>query len=426
MPKSVCFYFQVHQPYRINMVDNPETAKVEDFFHGPMGDNPNYVYGNQNLFEEVARNCYIPATQKWLELLETHSELHITLSLSGVFLEQCQQWPEYGLPALEGFKKLLATGRVEFLGETYNHSLSFFFSKQDYLDQIQEHQEVMQKLFDYRPKAFRNTELIYNNHIGNLIRGLGYSAIVAEGSRDILQTLPAGKVFKIPILDLSPSEQAMVDALAFQDPNQQEIRLVTRDFEVTQEMIFLNKGEEVVLEIIDRHPEDLITIFTDFEIFGQINSASGGVFERIEKLLGQLQDRGFIFETVSQASKRPTDQIYNCPEFTSWANQQQNLVSWRGNPWQEQAFEMLVQTLPLAERLRTDQGKEGRKLRRFWQKLTISDHFYYMSDLEGPDGAVHAMFNAFPSPKDAYDTYVAVLNHFKQRLQIYLDSQDNN
>src|SRR5689334_14863996 len=113
---SVCFYFQVHQPYRVRKYTIFDIGKNDDYFHDK-GDNKR---NNEKILRKVAEKCYIPANATLLEMLQNHPEFKISFSFSGVFLEQLE---EFAPDVLASFKKLVDTGRVEILGETYYHSL---------------------------------------------------------------------------------------------------------------------------------------------------------------------------------------------------------------------------------------------------------------------------------------------------------------
>ncbi|MEI6223069.1 MAG: polysaccharide deacetylase family protein, partial [bacterium] len=157
--KSLCFYFQVHQPYRLSDCS---------FFNGP--EHTNYFDGpqtcrNETVFNKVADKCYIPATEMFLDLVKKNKSLKLTYSLSGVFLEQCEEFGEKGKYVLDLFRELHQTGQVEFLAETYYHSLAFLYSKFEYAEHIKQHSEALKRLFNAKPTVFRNTELIYNNEL---------------------------------------------------------------------------------------------------------------------------------------------------------------------------------------------------------------------------------------------------------------------
>jgi alpha-amylase len=151
MMPSVCLYFQVHQPYRL---------RPFSFFD--IGGN--HVYddeeNNQAILNKIADKCYLPANAILLELIhEHHGDFRLAFSLTGVVMEQLEK---YRPDAIESFQRLADTGCVEFLSETYFHSLAFIFSPREFKEQVALHREKIQSLFGRQPVTFRHTELIYN------------------------------------------------------------------------------------------------------------------------------------------------------------------------------------------------------------------------------------------------------------------------
>src|SRR3989304_113292 len=169
--KSVCFYFQVHQPLRLTKFTYFDIGSGKDYFTST-GNKSNKSY-----LQKVANKCYYPMNIL-LKLLKQYPELCISFSISGIALEQ---FKEYEPDCLKSFQELVKTKRVELLSETYYHSLSFLYSKLEFAEQINMHRKAIWKYFRVRPKIFRNTELIYNNEIANFVRNLGFKGILAEG-----------------------------------------------------------------------------------------------------------------------------------------------------------------------------------------------------------------------------------------------------
>ena len=129
---SVCFYFQVHQPYRLR------NYSVFD-----IGENSNYFDDQKNEFimKKVMDKCYLPTNKAMLDLLHRHPEFKVSYSLSGVFLQQLE---EYAPEGIESFRDLVKTGRVELLSETYHHSLAFLYSKKEFEEQVKLHKKKNQ------------------------------------------------------------------------------------------------------------------------------------------------------------------------------------------------------------------------------------------------------------------------------------------
>ena len=56
-------------------------------------------------------------------------------------------------------------------------------------------------------------------------------------------------------------------------------------------------------------------------------------------------------------------------------------------------------------------------IKKDWEFLQSSDHFYYMATKFFSDGAVHAYFNPYETPYDAFMNYMNVLSDFEIRLK---------
>ena len=88
MMKAICFYFQIHQPFRL---------KNYRFFD--IG-NDHYYYddfANDDIVTRIAERCYLPASKMLLNLIEdSNKQFKIAFSISGTALEQFEQHvPEF-------------------------------------------------------------------------------------------------------------------------------------------------------------------------------------------------------------------------------------------------------------------------------------------------------------------------------------------
>ena len=173
--KTVCFYFQVHQPWRL---------KTYRFFQ--MGNDHNYLddFTNRAIMQKVARECYLPMNALLLShIQENKGAFRCTFSITGSAVEQ---FKAYAPEVLESFKALAATGCVEFLGETYSHSLSSLYSVDEFKQEVKLHSQMLKEEFGVKPTAFRNTELIYSDDIAKAVEGMGFKTMLAEGAKHIL------------------------------------------------------------------------------------------------------------------------------------------------------------------------------------------------------------------------------------------------
>jgi alpha-amylase len=420
-PKTLCFFFELHQPYRVNDIQKSTVANIDDYFDGPQGDNPNHIYGNKALFEKVASNSYIPATQVWLDLLSTHPQLKISLSISGTLLEQCLEFPHYGAKVIQNLQKLVQTGQVELLAEIYHHSLSFLYSTEEFLLQIQLHQNIIYRLFGVVPTSFRNTEMIYNNQIGQIIANLGYKSIVIEDKESSLEYESPHKIAINNPVTLSEDDQNIIEKSKTHKPRDYLLLLQKNYTLVWHFFMLAQHTPEHLFEITERENDRFVGIFCDFEIFGEHNSQTHDTFEILQTYIDLLVENDYEFTTPSQTELRPSVTELDIPDYISWTNSWHDLSSWRGNSYQENAFSKLQELHEIAMKLYDNQAPQAQQLLKAYRKLTTSDHFYYMSDLPGADGEMHAIFNAYPSPKDAYETYVTVLDSISQKITDFLN-----
>ena len=180
---DVVFVFEVHQPHRLkpNLFWNNRIfrrLKREQLF--------NYYFDNEvdrEIFKRAARKCYFPSNQILLDVIDEHKkeprQVKVSFSVSGVFLEQCEM---FNKDLLETFKQLAETGCVEFLNQTYYHSISSLYPEKDeFIAQVKMHWQTVKSLLGYTPKVFENTELLYNNAIAKIVEDLGYKGIYMEG-----------------------------------------------------------------------------------------------------------------------------------------------------------------------------------------------------------------------------------------------------
>lgn len=386
---SVCFYFQVHQPFRI---------KKYSFFD--IGNDHFYEDADKNrsILDKVAEKCYLKTNRKMLELINRHQgKFRISYSLSGVFIEQCEN---YRPDVLQSFIDLAKTGCVEFLSETYYHSLSFLFSKKEFKRQVVEHDEKIKQYFGQTPKVFRNTELIYNNELASFIEKMGYKAIICEGVDRILGHRspnfiyqPVGtKKIKALLKNYRLSDDI---AFRFSDRNWADFPLTADKFAGWIHQVAGN-GE-------------IINLFMDYETFGEHQWESTGIFEFLDHLPAEIMKHpDFNFKTPSEIIESYSARgEYDAHDYTSWADIERDLSAWKSNSMQEEAFRKIY---ALEKRVMAI-GNED--LIDIWSKLQTSDHFYYMCTKFWSDGDVHKYFSPYDSPYDAYIYFMNVVSDFE-------------
>lgn len=391
--KSICFYFQVHQPFRL---------RPYRFFD--IGANREYYdhAENQAILNRVADKCYLPMNQLLLDLISRYgSEFKVSFSISGVALEQFRQ---YAPRVLESFQKLAATGCVEFLAETWSHSLSSVKSREEFCDQVNLQRALVNELLGQQPKTFRNTELIYSDEIGGMVAGLGFDTMLTEGARHILGWKSPNYMYCNacqPKLKILLKNYRLSDDIAFRFSQQS-----WDGWPLT--------SEKYVdwLNLISPVPET-INLFMDYETFGEHQWPETGIFEFMKALPGRiLNHSGFRFKTPCEVSNtlQPKAALH-VPHPISWADEERNLTAWLGNDMQDDAFSRIYE---LEDRIKQC-GDES--LLRDWRFLQTSDHFYYMCTKWFNDGDVHKYFNPYANPYEAYVNYMNIVADFIIRVE---------
>jgi alpha-amylase len=385
---SVCLYFQVHQPRRLRhytVFDIHTVHAYED------------VEANRQILDKVAGKCYLPANRILLELIRRYGgQFRIAFSLTGVLLEQLEKHhPE----VLDSFKALADTGCVEFLNETYYHSLAFFFSRKEFREQVLLHQRKIRTLFGQTAQTFRHSELIYDNDLAGAVEKMGYRVILTEGADRVLKGRspdcvyrPAGcKDLKVLLRNYRLSDDL---AFRFSDRAWPEYPLTADKY---AHWIHRVDADEAV-----------IGLFMDYETLGEHHWQESGIFEFLRAFPAEiLKDSRFQFQTPAEAAAThdPTGTL-DVPETLSWADRERDLTAWLGSAMQKDATQTLYK-MEDAIRRRHDAG-----LLKTWRMLQTSDHFYYMCTKWSADGDVHRYFNPYPSPYDAYINYMNILDDF--------------
>jgi len=387
--KKVCLYFQVHQPYRLRKY------KVFD-----IGNKSNYFdeKKNKEVMEKVAKKCYIPTNKLLLKLIKKYKDkFKVSFSITGVVLEQFEK---YTPKVLELFKELAKTGNVEFLSETYYHSLSYLYSKEEFEEQVRMHRKKIKKLFGQKPKIFRNTELIFNNELANYVERMGYKGILAEGADHILDWKSPNYVYKAKTtkkLKLLLKNYKLSDDIAFRFSQRS-----WKDHPLTVEKF---------VHWINKSPGEIVNLFMDYETFGEHQWEDTGIFQFLEKFPDELISNGIEFVTPSALLKHESKDEIDIHSFVSWADVERDLSAWLGNKIQVSAAEELYKLEKKIKEINDPALLED------WRKLTTSDHFYYMCTKWFNDGDVHKYFNPYDSPYEAFITFINILNDMVYRIK---------
>ena len=391
---SVSFYFQVHQPLRLRRVSFFNSSRDVNYFDDER---------NRQCMQKVAVRCYLPANKTILKLIRKFDgAFRVAYSLSGVAVEQMKL---YAPEVLKSFQELAETGCVEFLGETYYHSLASLYDEAEFREQVRKHGAMIQNLFGQTPSIFRNTELIYSDFIGYQAAEMGFKAVLAEGADDILGWRSPNFVYNVP---------------------ETQTKLLLKNYRLSDDIAFRfsNKNWASYPLTADKFAHwvhrisgsgDVVNLFMDYETFGEHQWAATGIFDFLQYLPEQiLSHPHWSFLTPSQViEKYPSCASLSFHRITSWADVERDLSAWRGNRMQNSA---LQQVFELGRELKAVPAKRKDPLSlEIWRKIQSSDHFYYMCTKGLADGNVHAYFNPYESPYEAFISYMNVLRDLRAR-----------
>ncbi len=395
---DLIFYFQVHQPYRIRNFSVLDIGKGKDCFDDDL---------NREIMLKVAQKCYLPTNKLMLELIDRYEgKFKIAYSITGTAIEQFKKYcPE----VLYSFRDLAKTNCVEFIGETYYHSLSFLYDREEFLDQVRMHREAVKNEFGFSPVTFRNTELIYQNFLSDLIwEEEGYKVILTEGVDRILDwrsPLYAYKDFSRNLF-LLLKFYSLSDDIAFRFSNK---GWVEYPLTVDKFVKWIND-----LHLIEKGGKNLfLNLFMDYETFGEHQWEETGIFEFMHQLPGKaLKSKQIEFswpsDVIQKANYQP--ESISFPEPVSWADMERDLSAWRENDMQYNALETFYEILKKVK----SAGDPG--LIETARKLSTSDHFYYMSTKYFQDGDVHKYFSPYGSPEQGYRNFMNAVTDLEERI----------
>ncbi|HEX7338834.1 MAG TPA: glycoside hydrolase family 57 protein [Rhodanobacteraceae bacterium] len=398
MARELCFYFQVHQPWRLRRYTYAEVGRDHDYFDAT---------ANAAITRRVADKCYLPMNALLRELIARHQpHFRVSFSITATALEQMAA---YAPDALLSFRQLIATGHVELLSETSHHTLAALYSPREFADEVEHHRAVCTRLLGPPGRVFRNTELIVDNHVARQVASLGYTALCMEGADRLMDERAAThpqRFTAAPGLIALPRHYRLSDDIAFRFSNRQWAA-----WPLTAERF---------ADWVDGIDADgFLGLFMDYETFGEHQWADTGIFDFMRALPAELLRRGRShFITAAQAAHAPADAPQlDIPDPVSWADLERDTSAWDGNRIQRAALDAaFALEKPVRAHGQTHPGKDGQKLLEDWRRLLTSDHTYYMSTKHWSDGDVHQYFSPFESPYDAYINYMNVIEDMRARL----------
>ncbi len=399
--KAICFYFQIHQPFRL---------KTYRFFD--IG-NDHYYYddfSNDDIITRIAQRSYLPANNMLLDMIKQYGKaFKVAFSISGTALEQLEQYvPEF----IESMKELAATGCVEFLSETYAHSLASLEDPDEFVSQVKNHDKKIYQLFGQHPKVFRNTELIYDDDISSMVQSMGFKAAITDGAKHILG-------WKSPNYVYSSATASKLKLLLKNSKLSDDITFRFSNPEWASYPLTADKYIDWIANLPQE--EQIINLFMNYETFGELQPRETGIFEFMKALPRFAAERGIEFWTPSEVvSKLKSVGSLSVPYPMSWADEARDTSAWLGNTLQKEAVKKLYS---ISERVRLCDDK---RIKQDWYYLQASDHFFYMSTKHSEDGSVHSHYSPYDSPYMAFTNYMNVLSDFMIRVDEQFPSSIGN
>lgn len=396
--RGICLYLHIHQPFRYRAYSIFDVGVNENYFSDS---NYHSKQNNERIFRKVAEKSYYPTFELLEKNLASHPGFKFNLSITGTWLEQAEMWAP---DLIDRLRKMVKTGRVEIVGETYYHSMSFFYNREEFREQVKLHRAKVKELFGVETKVFRNTELAYNDEVGKEAENLGFSACLAEGWDKVLGWRSPNFVYKATgtkNLKLLLKNYRLSDDIAFRFSDKK-----WKDWPLT-----VDKYERWLNDAcLDGN---VINLFMDFETFGEHQWKETGIFEFMNRLIDSwLKKFDNKFFTVSERTQEKPVGELSYPWTVTWADTERDLSAWMGNKLQDEAMNGLYGMYKRVLKTGDD------KLISDFRKLTTSDHAYYMCTKYWNDGDVHAYFSAYDSPYDAFMYFLNALRSLEYRLDV--------
>lgn len=394
MKKSICIYFQIHHPERLRKYQFFDIGKKHNYF-----DN----YANRSELEDLAENCYLPANALLLDLIKKYEgKFKVAFSISGSAIDQLEM---HAPEVIRSFQELAQTGQVEFLAETYSHSLASLSEDTDEFElQVKRHSAAIKELFGKKPVTFRNTSLIYSDKIGKRVADLGFKTMLTDGAKHVLGWKSPNFVYKNALdenLNLLLKNSKLSDdiAIRFSDKNWSEYPLTSEKY-----------ADWVSHSLQDT---EVLNLFMNYEVIGHYNRAESGIFDFLRYFIQQIAENpNYQFLLPKEVTKKHTAKdILPVPYPISWTDEERDITSWLGNELQKEAFTELFKIQPLVKK------KKNAELNEDYSRLQASEHFYFMRTKLFSGADYHKYILPYESPYEAFINYMNVLSDFIERVK---------
>ena len=389
---SICFHFQVNQPYILRTYRFFDINQKHDYFD---------IYQNNYWINRLAERSYLPANQMLLNIIEKYgNKVAFSFSISGTTI---QLFKDYCPEVIESFKKLIATGCVEIAGSTFSHSLSALNNKSTFVEQVKLQEKLLLETFGVKPDSFCNTEIIYSDEIGEWLYELGYKVVLTEGAKHILG-------WKSP-------------CYLYCNPYQTEQKLLLRSYQLCDDITlrFSDKNWSEYPLTAEKYigflcgvasDAQFINLFLDYETIGDYHVKESGIFDFFNALFSQLatsQNYKFMMPKEVLNSNAAASTMHS-PCAISCSGDEKDINEWLGNELQQEAFEKLFK---LETRYQKSENQEAKQA---WLRLQNALYFNFMGTKWFPQSGVKKHFEVYPSPYQAFINYMNVLNDVNLQL----------
>lgn len=325
--RAICLYLHIHQPIRYREYSIFDVGVNSNYYNAGL----NSRQSNERIFKKVTDKSYRPMLNLLTAKMKEHPDFKVSFSITGTWLEQAKMWAP---DLISIIKKMVDNGQAEIIGETYYHSLAYFYNLDEFNAQVELHQKAIESTFDVRPQIFRNTELAYNDSLAKWAEKKGYKGILAEGWDKILGWRSPNYIYK-PLgcdnLKLLLKNYRLSDDIAFRFSNR-----TWKDWPLTAPKYqnWLNDACQ---------NGNIINLFMDFETFGEHQWADTGIFNFIDTLIDNWlaqYDNKFVTASEAIAEEEPVGEL-SMPETVTWADTERDLSAWLSNAIQKSAEETL-------------------------------------------------------------------------------------
>jgi alpha-amylase len=377
--RNICFYFQIHLPYRLKRYRFIEIGQ------------DHYYYDDFQIEERIrayVEQSLLPANRTIAEMIRSsNGKFRCAFTISGVTLDQLEH---YAPEVIDSFKDLAKTGCIEFMAEPYAHSLSSVFDATEFERQLKLHADKIETLFGKRPSSLFNAELIYSDEIGEIASKMGFKTMLIDEAKHILGWKSPNYVYShsyLPKLKLLVRNHKLSDDIAFRFSS---LSLTAENF--IHWIASLPEGDNV------------INLGMGYEALGITQPAYTGIFEFLKAIPYHAMEHQMSFMLPSDLSKKNESAgPLSVPFPISWVGNDKDLTPWTGNDLQNEAIAKLY---AVGERVRMCTDKP---LLRDWLILQSTDHFRYMSHKD-------AWGTNYESAYDAFMNYMNVLADFLERV----------